>query len=99
MKKSTILKSVSENLNIPIKEYEIFNQQLLDYEKSHQFATAEDLGKGIINDFPQLSLLHDAAMRRYARITASNSSTVKTIIVIFFICSIVAAIAMISTAK
>lgn len=99
MKKSLVLKSVSENLNISREEYKSLNQQLLDYEKLHQSSTIEDLAKGINNDFPQLSLLHSAAMRRYAKLTAENSHTVTVIIVIYFICSIVAAIVMMASGK
>jgi len=91
MKKETILRSATDNLNIPLAETQKLNSGLIEYEKNRQSDTAEDLAKGILNDMPELMLLHNSSMREYARITANNTSTIRIIVIIYFIISIFAA--------
>lgn len=99
MNKFTILESAIGSLKLSEEEFLDLRQQLDDYERLHKFATVEELAKGIENDFPHLRILHDATMRRYALVTAVNSSVIKTLLVICFIFSAIAAIVLLTGTK
>lgn len=94
-----ILQCVYQGYKITDEEFTELLTQLKEYEKSKAFATGEELAKGIYADMPHLRLIHDYSMRRYAKTTAENSTFIKTIVIIYVILSIIAAIAYISLLK
>jgi len=94
MKKELILNSNLEHLNqLTPEEYTSLMNQLTDYEKSQKFASTEDLARGIIKDMPYIQMFHDASVRLYLDKISKNTSVIKHIVVIYFICSVIAAIA------
>jgi hypothetical protein len=92
MKKGDVLKYAYKNYAIDDDEFEDLLKTLEGYEKEKNVETGEQLAKEIYVDMPQLKLLHDYSMRKYAKVTASSLSVIKVIIVIYFICSIIVGI-------
>lgn len=93
MKKSMILECAYRGYKITDEEFAELLNQLKEYEKSKAFETGEELAKGIYADMPHLRIIHDYSMRRYAKVTAENSTFIKTIVIIYVILSIIGAIA------
>ena len=93
MKKELVLSSNLEQFNqLTPDESESLMHELIVYDKEQKFNNAEDLAKGIIKDLPFIPMLHDAAIRNYLEKIAMNTSVIKIILVIYFVCSIIVGI-------
>ncbi|WP_430973146.1 hypothetical protein [Sunxiuqinia rutila] len=80
-------------------ETEIEDQDYLDlrnsltaFQKSNNQKSEKELTEAIVKDYPQLKVLHDAYLRNRLNKITSAVGTIKTIVVVYFICSLLAAL-------
>ena len=93
MKKTTIVEQALSGFRfLNPDDYELFDNELKEYEKNTAFTDDNKLAVGLMKDIPKLQLLHEAAIRRSLQKIEANTSVIKTILVIYFICSVVTAL-------
>jgi hypothetical protein len=93
MKKTTILENVLFGYQyLSPEDYESLTNQITEFDKTLDFADADKLSDGLLKNIPKLQILHQASVRRSLEKIESNTATIKFILVIYFIASIIAAI-------
>lgn len=89
-------------VNFDLKHYllwgyknEMEDQQYLDlrnslraYEKGKNLNDVNELSAALIKDYPQLQILHEAYVRNKLNTVSSSVKTIKTIVIVYFICSL-----------
>lgn len=95
MTKTLLLTRAVQYFKLDEDDSILLKKELAEYAKQNESLTIEELSLAIKKDLPHLQLLHDASLRRYARVTANNSSVIKVIIVIYFIASIIAGLSIV----
>lgn len=100
MKKTTIVEQALSGFRfLNPDDHELLSEELKEYEKNTAFTDDNKLAVGLMKDIPKLQLLHEAAVRRSLQKIETNTSVVKTILLIYFICSVVTALYFISQAS
>ena len=101
MKKSTVLNYlfVGYQSVMDKKEYEELKDAIIKYDKEKKFDNSELLASNINNDFPQFSIMHQAYVRATISKMASNIGTIKTIMIVYLVATILAAIIILAQVK
>lgn len=97
MKKSTILEQTISGFRfLTPEDFESLTSELAKFGNNADSPDDNKLASNLMKDLPKLQLLHDAAVRRYLQRIESHTSIIKTIMAIYFICSLITALYFIS---
>ncbi len=101
MKKATLLKHLMYGYfsELNTQDYEDLKSDLMQHDKSINATGANQLAESILKNYPQFQIMQDAYVRKRMDKIATNVATIKVIILICFISSIVAALIIASNIK
>lgn len=101
MKKATLLKYLFLGYqgNMDTKEYEDLKNSVLQHEKDIKADDASALAESILRKYPQFEIMHQAFIRIRIDKISSGVNTIKIIMVILVIASVISAIAIASQIK
>jgi hypothetical protein len=101
MKKSTLCKSLiwGYQSDLDAKEYDELQKKIIQHEKETKAEDAGKLAESILHNFPEFQIMHQSFMRRRTDKISEGVNTIKVIVIIYLVASIIGAIAVLSQMK
>jgi len=101
MKKSTLLNYFmwGYQANMDGKEYDDLKNRLVQHEKEIKANDASVLAESVIKNFPEFQIMNESFIRSKVEKISNGVNTIKIIMVVYVIASVIIAIAIASQIK
>lgn len=96
MEKSTLLNYLFWGYQSKMdgKEYTDLKNALVQHDKNIKADDAAQLANSVLKNYPQFKVMHNSFMREKTERISSDVSVIKWIMIIYFVCSIIAVMAI-----
>ena len=101
MKKTTLVSFLlwgSQSV-LDAQESNDLKKSILNYIEENKIKDTNAYAEGLIDNFPQFQIMHNYFIRKKIDSIANGIATIKLIVVIYFVCSIIGALLYFANAK